>query len=117
MMIGCALGEAAKYDIGDSAVRRRQFSRHRTYGDARGAICREPIDTSRYRREGDRSEPMFGGKIERRAVAGGEQLLLLPRRPAAPDRADGMDHVLGRQSIAAGDFGGAGFTTRSEGVV
>src|ERR1700738_1865477 len=99
MMIGCALGEAAKCDIGDAAVRGRQFRRHRTNGDARGAICREPIDTGRYRREGDRSEPMFASKIERRAVTAGEQLVL-PPSAAAPDRADGMDHVLGRQPIA-----------------
>lgn len=50
---------------------------------------------------------MRGGQIERCAITGREQLVLSVL-PAIPDRADGVDHMLGRQAIAAGDLGGAG---------
>ena len=55
----------------------------------------------------DRSKPMRGGKIERRAIAGRQQLLLA-LAAAAPHRPDRVDHMLGRQPIAARDLGAAG---------
>ncbi len=36
--------------------------------------------------------------------------MILAGIAAAPDRTDGMDHMLGRQPVAFGDFGVAGCT-------
>ena len=47
------------------------------------------------------------GKLERGAIAGGQQFVLA-LAASAPDRPDRMDHMPGRQPIAAGDLGAAG---------
>ena len=64
----------------------------------------KPIDAGRDRRKRDRCETVRGGEVERRAIAGGQQLLLA-LAAAVPHRTDRMDHVLRRQPIAARDFG------------
>ena len=50
---------------------------------------------------------MLRRELERRAVAGGEQIFFAAAA-AAPDRADGVDDMPGRQPVAARDLGGAG---------
>ena len=45
---------------------------------------------------------MLSREREARAIATRQQLILI-RLPAAPHRADRMDHMLGRQAIALGD--------------
>ena len=50
---------------------------------------------------------MRGGKFERGAITGGQQFIFA-LAAAAPYRTDRVDHVLGRQPIAAGDLGAAG---------
>ncbi len=107
VVIGGVLGEAAEHDPRRAAGRGRDFRGDGADRDARGAIRRKAVDAGRDRREGDRAKPMCGAKLERRAIAGGEQLFLA-RGAAAPDRADRVNHVLGRQPIAAGDLGAAG---------
>ena len=99
--------EAAEDDARDAARGRRQFRSDGTHRYARGAIGWKAINTGRYGRKGKRRQPMSGGEIKRCAVAGGQQFLLA-FAAAAPNRADSVDHVLGRQPVAAGDFGAAG---------
>src|SRR2546423_1784963 len=61
----------------------------------------------RDRRECDRGEFLRGRKRQRRAIARREQVVLAPLA-AAPHRSDRMDHVPGRQTVAARDLGSAG---------
>jgi hypothetical protein len=46
-------------------------------------------------------------EFDRVAIAGSEQFVLT-RVAAVPDWSDGVNHMLGRQPIPAGDFGVAG---------
>jgi len=101
--------EAAINDLRDAARRRGKFGGDGPDGNARGAIRREAVNTGRDSRESDRGEPMLGGKFERRAIAGCQQLLFVVAA-AASHRPDGVDHMLGRQPIAACDFHGSGVT-------
>ena len=50
---------------------------------------------------------MLRSNFQSRAIAGRQQLILC-RLAAAPDRADGMDHMFGRQTITARDLRRAG---------
>ena len=50
---------------------------------------------------------MRHGQVQRRAIAGRQQLLLA-LAAAVPDRTDGVNDVLGRQPITPRDLGGAG---------
>jgi hypothetical protein len=98
--------KTAQNDARDTARRPGQFCGDRTHGDTGGAIGRKAIDPGRYRRKSQRRQPVRGGKLQRGAVAGGEQVVLALAAPV-PDGADRVDHVLGRQAITAGDFGTA----------
>jgi len=46
-------------------------------------------------------------KLDRTGVAG-SKIGIFPAATTMPDRADGMDHVLGRQPVSASDLGVAG---------
>ena len=83
------------------------FGDDRADRDARGAIGREAIDAGRDRRKSDRGQPVRGGEIERGAITGGQQFVLA-LAAAVPYRTDGVDDVLCRQPIAAGDLGRTG---------
>jgi hypothetical protein len=50
---------------------------------------------------------MAPAELDRAGVAGGK-MGIFPAAAAMPDRADGMDHVFGRQPISTGDLGIAG---------
>src|SRR5579862_1826810 len=70
-------------------------------------IRREAIDAGRDRGKCDRGQAMGHGQVQRRAIAGCQQLLLT-LAAAVPDRTDGVNDMLRRQPITAGDLGGAG---------
>src|SRR5260221_1800873 len=73
------------------------------HGDFGGSLHRIAVDAAADGREREAADPVRERKLEAAPVAGREQLRL-PARPAVPDRADGVDHMLRRQSIAAGDL-------------
>ena len=50
---------------------------------------------------------MLPAKLDRAAIARGEQIVLA-KVAAVPDRPDGVDHMLGLEPVAPGDFGVAG---------
>src|SRR2546423_649804 len=67
-----------------------------------GAIQGKPVDARADRGEGDSSDVVCGGEAEAVAIARSQQLVLATVA-SAPDRADRVNHVLGRQVIAASD--------------
>jgi len=108
--VGRTPSKAAKYEMGDAAVRGAQLRCDGADRDACGPVGREGIDASRYRRKGDRREVGPRCKPERGPITGREQVLF-SSMPALPDRPHSMDDVAGRQSIAAGHFCRTGFAT------
>src|SRR5262245_29998768 len=107
MAFGRIRREATEHHASDAAGRIGDLARHRADRDAGPAIGREPVDAGRDRREGDRGEPMLRGERQRGAIAGGKELVLA-LAAAAPHRPYRVDHVLGRQAIAARDLGRPG---------
>src|SRR5205814_9940446 len=75
--------------------------------DPGGALQRIPEDAATDRGKGDGADAGRESELEAAPVAGSKQLRLAAR-PAVPDGADGVDHVLRRQQIAAGDLSVAG---------
>ena len=53
---------------------------------------------------------MLLAELDRTAIARGEQIVLA-KAAAVPDRSNCVDHMLGFEQVAAGDFGIAGRTT------
>ena len=92
------LGEAAKGDVqgaGPACLDR----------DLGGPLRREPIHPGADAREGDGFDAgLLSGEAKGFGIAGCQQFILVA--PATvPDRADGMDNVLGRQPVPLGDLG------------
>ena len=100
--------KAAQDDVSNAARFPRQFRSDHANRDARGPIGRKTVNPGGYGRKRDRYEPVRGGEIKGGAIARGQQFVL-PLAAAAPDRADRMDHMLGRKPVAACDLGAAGF--------
>jgi hypothetical protein len=94
VVVGRGRGKAAEHDMANAAVRSTKLRDNRADGDARGPIGRESINAGRYRRKGNRSEAVCRCQIKSGAIARREQVLLATMS-SAPDRADGMDDVLG----------------------
>ena len=107
MVIGGFLGEAAEHHQLDAIGRSSQFRGDGTYRDSRGTIGWKSINPGRDRWKCHRRQPTRGGKIERGAIAGCQQILFA-LAAAAPRRPHGVDHMLRRQPIAAGDLCSAG---------
>src|ERR1700733_7073305 len=108
MMIRGGRRETAKSNPREAAAwPGRKLRRHRPDGDARSTIRRKAIDAGRYRRESQRSQPMRRGEVERGAIAR-RQEFVLTFAAAAPYRADGVNHILGRKPITAGHLGATG---------
>src|SRR5262249_55995838 len=80
---------------------------YRRNRDARGAIGRKAVDAGRDRRKSHRSKVMLAAKLNRAAIAGGEQIVFV-EAATVPHRPDGVDHVLRRKPISFGDLGIAG---------
>src|SRR5262249_46885731 len=103
-MVPSRLGpEAAEHD----ALNQASFGERRENGakrDACGAVRRKAVSASRDRGIGNRGEAMLACEREAGAVARGEQPILAPLA-AAPDRADGVNHVTRREMEARRDFG------------
>jgi hypothetical protein len=74
----------------------------------RGGLLRIPVTTRTDAGERDGSESLAAGDLQTVPVAAGEQRLFA-RMPAPPDGSDGVNHVPGRQAVAAGDVGLAHF--------
>src|SRR3984893_17303610 len=94
-------------DAAHAAARRIQFRGQRARGDAGGVVRREAIDARGDRRKCNRGQAVRHGQIQRRAIAGCQQLLLT-LAAAIPDRTDGVNDVLRRQPMTPRDLGGAG---------
>jgi len=109
VMIGGPLSEAAKQHVIDTSLHGRQFRGDGTHCDACRAVRRKGIDAGGYRGEGDRGQAMLRSNLQSRAIAGRKQFVLR-RLAAAPDRADGVDHMFRRQTITARDLRRAGIT-------
>src|SRR5207248_3818094 len=77
------------------------------HGDPGGALHGIPVNAATDGGKGDGADVVRESELEAAPVAGGEQLRLAAR-PAVPDGADGVDHVLRRQPIAARDLRVAG---------
>src|SRR6266581_2888775 len=75
--------------------------------DPGGAFHGIPVNAATDGGKGDGADAVRESELEAAPVAGSEQLRLAAR-PAVPDGADGVDHVLRRQQIAAGDLRVAG---------
>jgi hypothetical protein len=106
VLIRRVLCEAAEHDPGNIAGRSGDLGNHRPDRDLRGPVRRKAKGSSRYGREGDRSEPMGSGQIDSGSIAGGQQSLLTAAS-AAPNRTDGMNYVFGWQPVAARDLSAA----------
>ena len=76
MVIGSGGGKAAEHDPTDTARREGQFGSDRADRNARCTTLRKPINAGRDRGKGDRRKTVLGGKVERRAIARGQKLLL-----------------------------------------
>src|SRR5262245_44928156 len=100
--------EAAEHDPCYPARRFLYFCRHCADRNARGPLGREGVDTGRNRRKCNGAEAMLRRKVERRAIAGGQELILA-LLATAPHRADCMDDVLRFEPIPARDLCRAGF--------
>ena len=94
VVIGCALRKAAEHDVANAALSGAKLRGNGANRDARCPIGGKSIDAGRYGRKGNRCEAVRRRKIEGGAITGCEQLLLAGVAPA-PDRADGVDDVLG----------------------
>ena len=106
MQPGAVPGETAEDHFGD--VRRcTEPVGDRCHRDIGRAVGGEAIDPGGYRRIGQRRKRVGLTQFERATIAGGEQFVLA-RAAAVPDWTHGMDHMLRRQPISAGDFGVAG---------
>ncbi len=92
--------EAAQHHARDAGRSRREFGYHGAGRDAGGAVGRKRVDAGRDRREGEARKPVLRGQCQRVAIAGREQRILVAIA-AAPDRADGMDHMPRLEAIAA----------------
>src|SRR5262249_3173317 len=82
---------------------------HRSDSDACCAFRRKSIDAGRDRRKCDRAQALFGSERKRGAITRRQQFFLA-LLAAAPNRAYGVDDVLGLQPITAGHLGGAALT-------
>ena len=102
-MLRRAFGETAEDDARERARLGGQFGRNGADRDARRAVGGKRIDAGRDRREGNRGEIVAGCEIERSAIAGREQRILV-RSAAMPHRTDRMDDVFCREPIAARDL-------------
>src|SRR5436305_9632510 len=95
------VAEAGEYVALDRR-RARERGARLADGDLRRGVDRVAVDAAADGREGDRRHAVLRGEAEALAVAR-RQELRLPLVAAAPDRADGVDHVLRRQAVAARD--------------
>src|SRR5262249_29652576 len=75
--------------------------------DHRRTLDRETEGAGADRRKGHAAQLVPRGKLERAAIATGEQLVLA-MRATSPDRPNGVDHVNGSQVVAAGELRLAG---------
>jgi hypothetical protein len=107
MQAGAVDRKAAEYDAGN-AWRRLQRLHCGRDRDPRRTIERKTIDAGGNGRKGNRGEPAGLAKFDRAPITR-RQGFVLALAPAVPNRADGMDHMPGRQPIAIGDLGAAGF--------
>ena len=100
------LRKAAEYDAVDTRCRDYRFCRrmHRNPG---GAIGRESVDAGGNRWKGNRSQAVGPAESDCGCVTR-LQRLIFASVAAAPDRADGMNHMPRRKLVTLGDLGAAG---------
>ena len=79
----------------------------RGHGEAGRGLERVAVDAGADAGKGDRPDAVGDRELEGIPIAGSEQRRLA-LAAAVPDRAHGVDHVTGRQSVALGDPGLAG---------
>src|SRR5262245_60401969 len=103
-MFGAVWREAAEDDACDATRLMRDLRRHRSDGDACGAFRRKSIDAGRDRRKCDRTQALSGSERKRSAITRRQQFFLA-LLAAAPNRAYGVNDVLGFQPKAAGHLG------------
>jgi hypothetical protein len=103
MQLGTPFRKAAKNDLSERG-RSLQRIKSRRDRDPRGAIAGKMIDAGGNGGKSDRAEIMASAKTDRAGVARGK-MSIFPAPATMPDRADGMDHMFGLQSVPAGDLG------------
>ena len=107
MMVRGRVRKAAEHDALDFVWRGRDLRQHGGDRDPRRTVRRKPVDAGRDRRKRDRAQAVRGRERERLAIAGCEQCILVMVAPA-PDRANRVNDVFRRQSLAARDLGRSG---------
>jgi hypothetical protein len=106
MQMGTIAGEAAENNSCHSRCRSQRLGNGRNR-DAGRAFGGEAIHAGGDRGKCHGRKRVGLTEFEGTAIAGGEQLVLAIG-PAMPDRADGMDHMPGRQPVPSRDLGVAG---------